>query len=311
MDSKVINKKSILSILLIFLIAWTLSQAAYATIFPAPARGEDIIGDLYSVLIEPGDTMSAIAKRYNVSVKDIQRANPHVDPLKMKVWSEIMVPSAYVLPNVPRRGIVINLAEMRLYYFPPDQNSVFTAPVGIGREGWATPLGRTRIIEKIEQPTWHVPKSIQEASKKKGIILPDVVPPGPENPLGDYAMRLGKHSYLIHGTNAPITVGQRSSSGCIRMYPWDVDVLFYMVEKGTPVNIINQPIKVGRYKGELYLEVHPTSDFPEVEYDIGAYERFLRRLNQNYTIQWDYVRQISGQQLGFPRLIGWERRGVW
>ncbi len=151
-----------------------------------------------------------------------------------------MIPTAFILPSAPRKGLVINLAELRMYYYPPDGKTVVTYPLGIGKEGWGTPLGVTRITEKTKNPTWVPPKSILEHRKKEGVYLPAKVPPGVDNPLGGYRMRLAipTGAYLIHGTNNPAGVGRRSSSGCINMLPEDIETLYEKVPSGTPVHII-------------------------------------------------------------------------
>jgi L,D-transpeptidase ErfK/SrfK len=151
---------------------------------------------------------------------------------------------------------VINLAELRLYYYPSDKNQVVTHPLGIGREGWSTPVGETQIIGKKKDPTWTVPESIRKEHEEAGDPLPPVVPPGPNNPLGGYALYLGIQGYLLHGTNKPFGVGMRVSHGCIRLYPEDIEEFYLQVPIGTKVRIINQPYKVGWLDGQLYIEAH-------------------------------------------------------
>jgi L,D-transpeptidase ErfK/SrfK len=168
-----------------------------------------------------------------------------------------------VLPMAERTGIVINLPEHRLYYFPPVRSGngpeVWSYPVSIGKMDWHTPLGATKIVQKIKNPNWYPPQSVRDEHASKGDILPTVVPAGPDNPLGLFAMRLGipGGSYLIHGTNRPAGVGMQVTHGCMRLYPEDIEQLFGMVPVNTKVTIVNQPFKLGWQGGRLWVEVHP------------------------------------------------------
>jgi L,D-transpeptidase ErfK/SrfK len=214
-----------------------------------------MIGKLQWVQTLPGENFHTIGRRYGVGYHEIVEANPGLDSEALEPGTPIVLPTYFVLPPGPRKGIVINLAELRLYYY--GKGSVLTYPIGIGRANWDTPLGKSYILAKLKDPIWHVPKSIQEASKKEGPILPDRVSPGEDNPLGPYALRLHYYNYLIHGTNEIEGVGRRSTAGCIRMFPEDIKELFDTVSKGTQVNIINEPYKIG-WDGQkhLYLEAH-------------------------------------------------------
>jgi L,D-transpeptidase ErfK/SrfK len=167
-----------------------------------------------------------------------------------------VIPSRFILPPGPRRGLVINLAELRIYYYPPKRAVVETFPVGIGRQGWDTPLGPSWIAQKMINPTWTVPPAIRKDRKKEGVFLPQKVPPGPDNPLGGYALRLKQLTYLIHGTNDSEGIGRRSSAGCLRMYPEDIEHLFPQVKTKDPIYIINVPNKLARAANRLYLEAH-------------------------------------------------------
>lgn len=291
-------------ITILSLFLFSSAQAGETYVMPAP--GNDLIGGIQTISVEPGDTLSKIAQRYEIGLDELVKANPGVDPRRLKIWSKLTIPTAYILPNTKREGIVINLSERRLYYFVPQENIVMTAPVAIGREGWETPLAKTKVIEKVEHPSWRVPKSIKEYSASKGKILPDVVPPGPDNPLGDHAIRLGLDSYLIHGTNDPSSIGQQVSSGCIRMYPDDVANLFLEVSIGTPVTIINQPYKFGWFDGKLYMEAHtpvangdkskPTNTDYVAEAKIAAGEF------SSY-IDWDALDKTAYEEQGIPQLL--------
>ena len=197
------------------------------------------------------DTLLDVARAYDVGYIEIRAANPDVDPWLPGAGRRIAVPTQHLLPDAPHRGIVINLAELRLYYFPP-KGEPRTFPIGIGGEGKETPVGHTEIVRKRTHPTWFPTASERAADPE----LPTVVPPGPENPMGDYALYLGWSGYAIHGSNKPYSIGRRDSSGCIRMYPEDIATLFGLVGPGTLVTVVDEPVKLGWAAGELYLEIH-------------------------------------------------------
>jgi L,D-transpeptidase ErfK/SrfK len=237
-----------------------LTAAASAATFALPPPGEDVVGQNLIIPAKASETLLDIARRYDVGYSEIKIANPNIDPWLPKEGSPVLVPTRYVLPQTPRKGIVINLAEMRLYYFPEpplgQMGIMITHPIGIGREGWLTPLGKTSVIGKRKNPTWIPPKSIRAEHEANGDPLPKRVLPGPDNPLGKFALRLGMPGYLIHGTNRPWGVGMRVSHGCIRLYPEDIASLFEQVNIGAPVNVVHQPFKAGIKDGMLYLEAH-------------------------------------------------------
>ncbi len=207
-----------------------------------------------------------IARRFDLGQNEIIRLNPEVDRWLPADGETIQLQSERLLPAAPRTGLVLNLPEFRLYYFPESLGdglsdnpaSVITHPISIGRQDWDTPLGQTKIVAKKENPTWTPPASIKKEHAEKGDPLPDVVPAGPDNPLGLYAIRLGIPGYLIHSTNKPYGVGMRVSHGCIRMYPEDIAMLFPDIKVNTPVTIVNQAVKVGWDRNSLYIEVHPS-----------------------------------------------------
>ncbi len=293
-------------------ILLTFPCLAWALYYPLPAPGNDIVGELQVITVKKGDTLTKIGKRYNIGLHELVEANPGVNPWRPKRGSEIVVPTQFVLPPPPREGIIINLAELRLYYFPANSPVVYTYPVGIGRVGWRTPNLQTKVIEKEKDPSWHVPKSIKEhAWFTKGKILPDVVPPGPKNPLGKYALRLGERSYLIHGTNAPWSVGRRVSSGCIRLHADNIKELFDNVPIDTPARVVNLPHKVGWSGNNLFLEAHlPLSDddMPDYEAPDPLMTTIERAGNhRNYMIDWERVEDVSEQQNGIPEYIGREK----
>ncbi len=225
--------------------------------FPLLSADQDVVGVVKTVQTRYEDTLSDIARLYDLGYSEITTANPEVDPWLPGEGTTVTLPTRFILPAGPREGVVINLAELRIYYFPPDGKQVMTYPLGIGREGWSTPIGRSRITRKAQHPSWTPPDSIRAEYAERGETLPPVVKPGPDNPLGQYAIYLSMRGYLLHGTNKPYGVGMRVSHGCIRLYPEDIKELFPQLPVDTPVRIINQPYKAGWLDGRLYVEAHP------------------------------------------------------
>lgn len=242
------------------LSALSASHAAWAVDYPLPPANSRLIGENQFWTVQEGDrNLQAIARRFDTAAMLILEANDTIAPVQPKPGTQVLIPSQMLLPDVPREGIVVNLAELRLYYFPPGVNQVQVYPLGIGQQGLETPEMTTRIGQKIPNPTWTPTAGIRARSLEKGIKLPPVVPAGPNNPLGRYALRLayGNGEYLIHGTSAPDSVGLRVSSGCMRMNAADIQSLFNQVKSGTPVRIINQPVKFTvEPDGKRYVEVH-------------------------------------------------------
>lgn len=244
--------------ILLFLI---LAAPARAETFLLPPADVEVVGQIRVVYSRYEETLLDVARRYSLGYEEIGHANPGVDRWLPGEDTPIVLPTRYVLPDAPRQGIVLNLPEMRLYYYPPPKKGekpvVVTHPVSIGRMDWRTPLGKTTVVAKQTDPPWYPPASIKAEHAAKGDILPDVVPGGPDNPLGRFAMRLGLPGYLIHGTDKPYGIGMRVTHGCLRMYPEDIEKLFPNVPVGTPVHIVNQPMKAGWYAGTLFMEFHP------------------------------------------------------
>jgi L,D-transpeptidase ErfK/SrfK len=225
--------------------------------FPV-ARGEDVIGRQAIVRLKMGDTLPDIARHFSLGINAISAANPGVDVWVPEAGERVILPLSFILPDTPRKGIVVNLATMRLFQYKEDGTSllVTTYPVGVGTSERPTPTGTMHVARKAVRPTWHVPASIAEEHRKKGDILPAAVPPGPENPLGEYALYLSKSGYLIHGTNKPASIGLTATNGCLRLYPENVKILFDDTPVKTPVLIVNQPYLIGQRNGVLYLEAH-------------------------------------------------------
>ena len=268
----------------------------------------DIIGKPTMVESKAEETLLDIAYHHNFGHADISLANSDVDIWLPGEGEQIILPSQFILPSAPRQGIILNIPEMRLYYYPKDKKEVITHPIGIGREGWSTPYLATRIIEKKKAPNWYPPESIRQEHEEQGDPLPKIVKAGPDNPLGDYAMRLGIPSYLIHGTNRPHGVGMRVSHGCIRLYPKDIEELFKQVPIGTPVNIVNQPYKLGERHGVIYLEVHPFLE-EDAEQFADAWSVIYQRLKKmasrrKYELDFEVASREMLQPNGLPRQIG-------
>lgn len=242
----------------------------------------DLVGQTAVVAARHEDTLLDIARRFDIGQDEIVLANASVDRWLPGEGTEVVIPSRYILPRAQRAGIVLNVPEMRLYYFPPAKPglpaSVETYPVSIGRMDWTTPLGKTTIAAKIRNPSWRPPDSIRAEAAAGGTPLPELVPPGPGNPLGDYAMRLGLPGYLIHSTNRPYGVGMRVTHGCIRMYPEDIEGLFPDVTIGTQVQIVNQPVKIGWLFDTLFIEVHPRLE-EQTDEDVTLFDAAMQLIN--------------------------------
>ncbi len=240
------------------------AAAAYTGVWQTDA-GESVVGRNQVYIARHEDTLLDVARRFGMGIAELRLANPGVDLWLPGKGTAIRLPSRFILPDFPRSGLVINVAEMRIYYYPKGESVVRTWPISIGRVGWETPLGETSIVRKKVRPAWFPPESIREEAARSGKMLPRVVGPGPDNPLGSHALYLGFPQYLIHGTNRPFSIGMRVSHGCVRMYPEHIVELFELVEPGTPVTLVHQGVKAGWAGDELYIEVHPDVGVPEEE----------------------------------------------
>lgn len=242
------------------LCALLLTPAVDAKEYVLPADNSRLIGELTSYTVpNDGRSLEAIAAHYEVGLLAMLSANPGVDPLLPKAGTKLIIPTLMLLPDEPRKGIIVNLSEMRLYYYPEGRNTVVVYPIGIGQLGRDTPLMTTSISQKRANPTWTPTANIRKDYASRGISLPAVVPAGPENPMGLFALRLAAHggTYLLHGTNADFGIGMRVSSGCIRLRPNDIEALFNRVPTGTQVKIIDTPAKYSiEPNGRKYIEVH-------------------------------------------------------
>lgn len=275
---------------------------------------DDVVGEVQITPASKEDTLPDIARRFDIGYEEIVRANPGVDPWIPGADRDIVVPTRFVLPNAPREGIVINVAAMRLFYFPPrkkgEPQEVYTHPIGIGKVGWSTPEGVTQVVAHVKDPVWHPSQALRADHKNdNGEDLPPVVPAGPDNPLGKYEFRLGWPSYLIHGTNKPYGVGLRSSHGCVRLYPEDIEKIFAMVPNGTPVRVVNQPYLFGWHDGQLYLQAYTVLE-DDSRNRKGAQKRLLTltltpRLQSDLkrkgsSVNWQSVASITSAPRGIP-----------
>ena len=300
--------KSLFAILSVFL-SW---QTASATTFYLPTPTSRVVGHNLIVYSNYEDTLLDIARRFDIGYKEISAANPEVDVWLPGDQQEVFIPNQFILPDAPHEGIVINLAEMRLFYYPKakagERQTVITHPIGIGREGWETPLGKTRITEKKKDPTWTPTASILKEHEEKGDPLPKVVPAGPENPLGAYAMRLGIPGYLLHGTNKPFGVGMRVSHGCIRLYPEDIEHLFGQVAVNTPVLLVYQPYKAAWENGRLYLEAHQEHN-GRVEVDSTVVRKsmvdaIVGSVPHTFSEEdWAFINRVAEQAHGYVQVL--------
>jgi L,D-transpeptidase ErfK/SrfK len=304
-------------------------------VYELPPEGFDVIGAVSTVTARYEDTLVDIARRHGLGYQDIVHANPNV-----KVWvpgegTEVVLPTRFVLPPGPREGLVLNLAKYRMYYFPAPKDGepayVYVYPMSIGRMDWETPLGRTKIVAMVKNPAWYPPQSVRDEHAADDDPLPRIVPPGPENPLGSRALRLGLPGYLIHSTNRPAGVGMRVSHGCIRMFPEDIEFLFQHISVNTVVRIINAPVKIGWDGEALVAEVHPLLESPQplVEASLQQIEKLdadvelpdivapsknpLTQVTEQFIaataeragqLDWDLVEVVVKRSDGIPEAVG-------
>jgi L,D-transpeptidase ErfK/SrfK len=298
-------------------LALVISPSAAAE-FDLPADGSAVIGADTTITTHYENTLADLARRHSLGYVEIIRANPSVDMGVPEEGKQILLPGRRLLPPGPREGVVVNLAEHRLYYFPKrvgkENAVVFTYPVSIGKMGRTTPLGVTYIRDKAAHPSWYPTASIRKEHADRGDPLPAVVGPGPDNPLGEFKMRLamGDGTYEIHGTNNPTAVGLAITHGCVRMYPEDVAALFPLVPVGTKVRFVNVPVKVAWIDGKLLLEVHRPIDEQGESFELD-FERLAALLraavgvaNTRVAIHWDYVREVLRQATGVIATVGIE-----
>jgi len=274
---------------------------AARTAYWLPNPDDSVFGQAFYVESGHRDTLLDLGRRGGFGYDEMKAANPGVDTWLPGKGTHVLMPAQYVLPKTPRQGLVLNLAEKRLYYFPTS-GKVITYAVSIGREGWDTPLGNFSIVSKVKDPTWTPPASIRAEHAEQGDILPAVVPAGPDNPLGRYAMRLSAENYLIHGTNKPWGLGMQVSHGCIRMYPEDIEQLFPEIPVATSVRTVYQPFKVGWRDNNLYLEVHAKGKDKPGSLKVVIPTAIAEAEGVN--VDWGEVRKAIKENTGLPHLVG-------
>ena len=267
------------------------------------AKDEDVIGQMAAMRLERGDSLPDIARHFSLGVNTVSSANPGVDVWVPEAGERILLPMSFILPYAPKKGIVINLATMRLFQYKGkgEMLAVSTYPVGVGTSDRPTPMGKMYIARKKFRPTWYVPASIAADHRKKGDPLPPSVPPGPLNPLGEHALYLSRITYLIHGTNKPASIGLRATNGCIRLYPEDVERLFENTPVKTPVKIVNQPYLVGRRDGIVYLEAHT----PFEKTGKANWKKIYAKLKKiekrsGDTLDWNKIKDVVIEARGYP-----------
>ncbi|EKV29590.1 ErfK/YbiS/YcfS/YnhG family protein [Caenispirillum salinarum AK4] len=272
------------------------------------ADGEERLVTTYTV--KKGDTLHTIAQEKGLGFLEMRAANPDVEPWLPEVGREVIVPSVHIAPKGMEKGVLISLGAMRLFHFQKD-GTVNSYPIGIGAEGLETPTGETKIVRKKKNPNWYPTENI----RKRKPHLPAMVPAGPDNPLGTRAMYLGWPAYLIHGTNLPEGVGRRVSSGCIRMYPWDVESVFEKVDVGLPVESLTKRHSVAYDDGRLWLEVHPTldgwnaleardEDRPRPGLTQDIINDVVAAAPESIRINWEAVEKVALEERGYPVAVG-------
>jgi L,D-transpeptidase ErfK/SrfK len=272
---------------------------------------DDVYGAVQLTTAAKEDTLPDIARRFNVGYEEIVRANPGVDPWIPGDGRKVVVPTQFILPNAPREGIIINLAAMRIYYFPKPKKGeaqlVYTHPIGVGKVGWQTPEGVTKIVSREKDPTWRPSAGVRKEHAANDDPVPAVVPPGPDNPLGRYKFTLGWPSYLIHGTNKPYGVGLRSSHGCIRLYPEDIEKFYEAVPLGTQVRVVNQPFLFGWHDGRLYLQAYTVFEDDSRKWSKAQKALLLKSMSPRLEkllkasgekVDWEAVTQVANAPRG-------------
>lgn len=305
------------------LFCTTLAAAAAATALPAGVRAAanaaakdaetsgypSIIGSMQTHVTVYEDSLVDLARKFGLGYTEIVSANPGIDPWVPGADKKIVLPTQHILPAGPREGVVINLSDQRLYFFREDGKTVDSVPLGIGNAGWDTPKGTTKVVRKKKHPTWYVPKSV----RKEDPELPAVVRPGPDNPLGTRAVYLGWPAYLFHGTNKPYGVGRRVSHGCVRLYPEDIERLYPSIKVGMPVRVIDQPMKLARENGQVWVEIHPNQQQADEVEQTGKHTpakppefEYLLTMTageDSDRIDWEKAKQAAIERRGIPVAI--------
>lgn len=274
---------------------------------------QDVVGEVQRTVVGKDDTFTDIARRFNLGYEELVRANPGIDPWLPGEGKEIVLPTQFILPNAPREGLVINVPQMRIFYYPPhkkgEPQEVVTHPIGIGKVGWRTPEGTTKIVRRQKDPTWRPTASIIKEHRENGEELERVIGPGPDNPLGRYAFYLGWPSYMIHGTNKPAGVGLRSSHGCLRLYPEDIEQLFESVPLGTQVRVVNEPFTFGWQGEELSIQAFDVLEDDPRDWKKAEKKLLSKSLSESIrkelkrrgeSVDWERVSTLTHDPRGIP-----------
>lgn len=298
----------IVGFILVPLSTFLISTQAFAVAYDLPSASQSLIGEVEYSRIHLGETSTSLAEKYNLGYNAIKNANPHLDlDDNLPEGADLQLPTQHLLPEVGRNGVVINLPEMRMYFYPKDSREVLTYPIGIGKIGKTIPIKRAVVTRKKENPAWIPPRDIREFNLSKGVILPRIMPPGPDNPLGNYAIYMSIPTFLMHSTIYPESIGRRASFGCIRMFESDIEDLFPTISDGTPIIIINKPIKFGWQNKELYMEAHhPLEEFHD---GVSGLPDIIKEIaNETKTdptlVDWQGVYYLSKERDGIPHDVG-------
>jgi L,D-transpeptidase ErfK/SrfK len=309
-----------LRILLIALahLVLIMGAPAYAERFELEGSNDSLVGSIRYVKVRDDETLIDIAREFDIGYDQIVKANPGVNRWIPGEGTKVVIPQMYILPSAARKGLVLNIPELRLYYYPPAKKGeipqVMTYPVSIGRMDWRTPLGTTKVVAKERDPVWRPPASIRAEHERDGEPLPEAIPGGdPTNPLGRFALRLGIPSYLIHGVDErkAFGIGMRVTHGCIRMYPEDIEPLFSLVSVNTPVLLLDEPIKIGRFNDRVFLSVHQPLEegeddaappAPRVSVE-QTFREIRNRLGPYVMIDQSQVASITEEGNGIPQEI--------
>ena len=297
--------------ILAILFAVVFPTLALANTYTLPTPNNDMIGKVTYDYIKPGKNIKQLARENDIGYYEILQANPHINPQKTYDWQKFTIPSKYLLPDAPRSGLVMNIAELRVYNYPANSNKVITYPTAIGMLGMETPTGTFKVIERLDHPKWYVPKSEIAEMAKQGVYLPKVMDSNPANPLGYYGLRLSARTYLFHGTNVPPTVGRRASAGCMHLYPENIKALYEMVPVGTNVTIVDQPFKAGWVGNTLYFQA-VTPLYEDRQKWMHNYRPIytkvikdaVKQVNAKVDINWQKVKEMLKEPNGIPQPIG-------
>ncbi|MBB5017220.1 L,D-transpeptidase ErfK/SrfK [Chitinivorax tropicus] len=304
-------------------LGW-LSQPTLAATFDLPTDGSSVVGQVRVVVPSKGNTLLDVMRHFDIGYEEITTANPGVSVWTPGEFTQVVIPTQFILPPKPWQGIVINIPQRRLYYFPPAKKGqaakVLTYPISIAREGWSTPLGETRIVAKYKDPSWFVPKSIKEEHlRDEGVELPEYFPPGPDNPMGMLAMKTGFAGIFIHATNRPWGIGLRTSHGCLHLYPEDAAEIFPLLGQNTPVKVIDEPVLVGNDRGRWVMATYqPVAEYPN---SLSLFSRALLRLGQQLAqtpvqalprndFDWGRVQAIASKPQSIPVALTQDQLGV-